>query len=192
MFFSKYIFFVLDQIKIIWFAAQAQTVGSYIKSIRNILLDFKNAPFQNEYLFHWRRYRKVHSLSTEPINRNNAALKLNLSASRLNKTQIPHIAFVESWTKYLRSFSTVITDLTSKTFSFGFYYLRGFAFLLFIDACLTDDEPLWEPIEWSLVQTWILFIFCFAWISLASSCWLLSAPRFCQGLVFLWIYIPGT
>ena len=89
----------------------------------------------------------MHSLSTEPINRNNVALKLNLSASRLNKTQIPHIAFVESWTKYLRSFSTVITDLTSKTFSFGFYYLRGFAFLLFIDACLTDDEPLWEPIE---------------------------------------------
>jgi hypothetical protein len=36
---------------------------------------------------------------------------------------------------------------------------------LFIDACLTDDEPLWEPIEWSLVQTWILFIFLFGWIA---------------------------
>ena len=35
----------------------------------------------------------------------------------------------------------------NKTFGFGFYYLRGFFFLLFIDACLTDDEPLWEPIE---------------------------------------------
>jgi len=53
----------------------------------------------------------------------------------------------------------------NKTFGFGFYYLRGFFFLLFIDACLTDDEPLWEPIEWSLVQTWILFIFTFAWIA---------------------------
>ena len=30
---------------------------------------------------------------------------------------------------------------------------------------LTDDEPLWEPIEWSLVQSWILFIFAFAWIA---------------------------
>jgi hypothetical protein len=40
-----------------------------------------------------------------------------------------------------------------RTFSFGFYYIRGFVFILFIDACLTDDEPLWEPIEWSLVQT---------------------------------------
>jgi hypothetical protein len=37
--------------------------------------------------------------------------------------------------------------------------------MFFIDACLTDDEPLWEPIEWSLVQSWILFIFLFAWIA---------------------------
>jgi hypothetical protein len=36
--------------------------------------------------------------------------------------------------------------------------------VFFIDACLTDDEPLWEPIEWSMVQSWILFIFIFAWI----------------------------
>jgi hypothetical protein len=36
---------------------------------------------------------------------------------------------------------------------------------MYIDACLTDDEPIWEPIEWSLVQTWILFLFTFAWIA---------------------------
>jgi len=52
-----------------------------------------------------------------------------------------------------------------RTFGFGFYYIQGFALLLFIDACLTDDEPLWEPIEWSLVQTWLLFICIFAWIA---------------------------
>lgn len=33
-------------------------------------------------------------------------------------------------------------DVHQKTFSFGFYYLRGLAVILFIDACLTDDEPL--------------------------------------------------
>ena len=53
----------------------------------------------------------------------------------------------------------------SKTFSFSFYYIQAILFLLFIDSCLIDDEPLWEPIEWSLVQTWILFIFIFGWIS---------------------------
>jgi len=60
---------------------------------------------------------------------------------------------------------TYIQNITNRTFSFGFLYLQGFVFILFIDACLTDDEPLWEPIEWSLVQSWILIIFAFAWIA---------------------------
>jgi hypothetical protein len=46
----------------------------------------------------------------------------------------------------------------------GFIYIRGLLVLFFFDAMLTDDEPLWEPVEWSLVQTWIMFIFAFAWI----------------------------
>lgn len=54
---------------------------------------------------------------------------------------------------YTNSFVFYIKNLISKSFSFGFSYIQGFTFLLFIDACLTDDEPLWEPIEWSLVQT---------------------------------------
>lgn len=51
-----------------------------------------------------------------------------------------------------------------KTFGAGFFYLKGLIIVFFIDACLTDDEPLWEPIEWSLLQSWILFIFLFGWI----------------------------
>ncbi len=58
-----------------------------------------------------------------------------------------------------------LANISNRSFGFGFYYIQGFVFVLFIDACLTDDEPLWEPIEWSLVQTWILFIFTFAWIA---------------------------
>ena len=62
----------------------------------------------------------------------------------------------------LRSY---IQNIFNRTFGFGSLYLQGFIFILFIDACLTDDEPLWEPIEWSLVQSWILIIFSFAWIA---------------------------
>jgi len=62
-------------------------------------------------------------------------------------------------------FITWLRNLMNRSFGFGFYYIQGFVFVLFIDACLTDDEPLWEPIEWSLVQTWILFIFSFAWVA---------------------------
>ena len=58
-----------------------------------------------------------------------------------------------------------IKNASNRAFGFTYTYLQGFCVVLFIDACLTDDEPLWEPIEWSLVQTWILFIFSFAWIA---------------------------
>lgn len=51
-----------------------------------------------------------------------------------------------------------------RTFGEGFFYIRGLFFFLFLDALLTDEEPIFEPIEWSLVQTWIFFIFLFAWI----------------------------
>lgn len=66
---------------------------------------------------------------------------------------------------YIKQLAQTLSLLNLKTFSFGFLYLRGLFVVLFIDACLTDDEPLWEPIEWSLVQTWILFVFTFAWIA---------------------------
>lgn len=58
-----------------------------------------------------------------------------------------------------------LNNILKRSFGFGFYYIQGTVFLLFIDACLTDDEPLWEPIEWSMVQSWILIIFAFAWIA---------------------------
>ncbi len=56
-------------------------------------------------------------------------------------------------------------EIYKRTIADGFLYLRGLFLIFFIDACVTDDEPLWEPIEWSLVQTWLLFIFIFAWIA---------------------------
>lgn len=62
-------------------------------------------------------------------------------------------------------FKSYFKNILNRTVGFGFSYLQGFIFILFIDACLTDDEPLWEPIEWSLVQSWILIIFSFAWIA---------------------------
>ena len=60
---------------------------------------------------------------------------------------------------------TSLLDIFKRTFGDGFLYLRGLFILFFIDACLTDDEPIWEPVEWSLVQSWIMFIFAFAWIA---------------------------
>ena len=55
----------------------------------------------------------------------------------------------------LRRYKTVVKE--------GLLYIRSIFIICFVDAVFTDDEPLWEPVEWSLVMSWILFIFIFAW-----------------------------
>lgn len=64
----------------------------------------------------------------------------------------------------LKSAITLLAAYRS-VFKEGFFYLRSLTIIFTLDATFTDDEPLWEPIEWSLVMTWILFIFIFAWIA---------------------------
>lgn len=61
--------------------------------------------------------------------------------------------------------SITFLNVYKKTFGDGFLYIRGLLIIFCLDALITDDEPLWEPLEWSLVQTWIFFIFMFAWIA---------------------------
>ena len=56
-------------------------------------------------------------------------------------------------------------DFLRRSFGEGFVYMRGLLIVFGADALIIDDEPLWEPIEWSMVQAWILFIFFFAWIA---------------------------
>lgn len=65
------------------------------------------------------------------------------------------LAWVLRW-----SFNTFIRSTGD-----GLIYLRGLFILFAFDAMLTDDEPIWEPVEWSLVQWWIMFTFAFAWIA---------------------------
>ena len=68
--------------------------------------------------------------------------------------------------------SKVLYNLASEVHAFlkvfiadGVRYSRGLFIFFGVDALIIDDEPLWEPIEWSMVQSWILFIFLFAWIA---------------------------
>lgn len=47
-----------------------------------------------------------------------------------------------SFIKHKKYFMGLYSQVITRVFGFGFYYMRGIVFLLFIDACLTDDEPL--------------------------------------------------
>jgi len=70
-----------------------------------------------------------------------------------------------NWTNLFRKKLVSLLNTYKTIFGEGLFYIRGLCVIFFVDASFTDDEPLWEPIEWSLVLTWILFIFIFAWIA---------------------------
>jgi hypothetical protein len=127
---------------------------------------FQKRMFEANYIFHWQKTRSIYTALPEPSSHFTVLgrfIKL-FKYQSLNET-IKGMKGQFYLSKFLKVYLTQTRDVLLRTFGFGFIYIRGVAFLLFIDACLTDDEPLWEPIEWSLVQTWILFIFTFAWIA---------------------------
>ena len=66
---------------------------------------------------------------------------------------------------FLASVLNWALNIFKRSIGEGAIYIRGLLILFVFDAMLTDDEPLWEPVEWSLIQTWIMFIFAFAWIA---------------------------
>ena len=141
------------------------------QSINQLKITFYTSFFKN--FLTW-NYVLNNKLSQTTVFTDNKQLKV--SSQPNNTSQNPKITNLFTYSKPLNSIYFYFNFLHSeillrskiivyKSFSFSWYYIHGFVFILFIDACLTDDEPLWEPIEWSLVQTWILFIFSFAWIA---------------------------
>lgn len=71
--------------------------------------------------------------------------KLNFSsANPLAKLSMESLYLKSSYTfnYYRKQLAYSLSLLNLKTFSYGFLYLRGLFVILFIDACLTDDEPL--------------------------------------------------
>lgn len=148
-----------------------------------LLVFFKKNCFLRDYVFFWqsRGVIKTADLLDESSSHFRFAAATNAVDSVTNHNLLPLSSLSTlkqttsvDWTLgtlsttlnlNFRKLTSYITNLLNTSFSFGFLYIQGLVFVLFIDACLTDDEPLWEPIEWSLVQTWILFIFSFAWIA---------------------------
>ena len=177
--------YLINELKVLKFSIESSIVKKNTNTAQPLLEFFKRNCFFRDYIYLWQHWKNDPSdqfnkpsqylrfeLTNSPSDTTNANLKpinaLNKDAFEqisntfsLFTSTTSSISFNVLWTKLMSYGSSVV----NKSFSFGFFYIQGFAFILFIDACLTDDEPLWEPIEWSLVQTWILFIFSFAWIA---------------------------
>lgn len=177
--------YIVNELKVIKFSIESSIIKKNTKQSQPLLEFFKRNCFFRDYIYLWQHWKGDSTkpqdnvsqhlrfeLTSTPNNSQNNTLTVSdkfnsVLLDRVNTTfgsfssDTNKIRFSVLWSKLMAYGSSVM----NKSFSFGFFYIQGFAFILFIDACLTDDEPLWEPIEWSLVQTWILFIFSFAWIA---------------------------
>lgn len=67
--------------------------------------------------------------------------------------------------KYLYTLCDWLAYLRNKLIFRNWVYLRNLLVILALDSLVVDDEPLWEPLEWSILQTWVIYIYIFAWIA---------------------------
>ena len=161
--------------------------------LRNILITFNSllnisilTKF-NQILnsLNYTRFDKVLTLSKNNVLNSWAKLTLLTFKVETNNSNISTVTKFQLFTNVIITLPAFIQQLRLKTSFYvyttllkenlqstmlrfvgvGFFYITYSCFIMYIDACLTDDEPIWEPIEWSLVQTWILFLFTFAWIA---------------------------
>lgn len=62
--------------------------------------------------------------------------------TRIEKFFILELFFAINLNLTFKKISIYFLDLSKRTFGDGFIYVRGLGIIFFIDACLTDDEPL--------------------------------------------------
>lgn len=129
--------------------------------IKNNVISFKKKPFNNSQKNTYKNNFNIKFTSILSFD-NNIILFYISNYYNINTFIMNIFVYLNMNFKY---YSVLFLDIFKRTFGDGFLYLRGLFILFFIDACLTDDEPIWEPVEWSLVQSWIMFIFLFAWIA---------------------------
>jgi len=183
-FLKNFIFNFFDYVYISWFRLDEYLLSNvlffdlYYSNNKNwkskslyFLELFKTNCYSVDYIYYWSTYKYLNKSSNSTIKSYNFKVK-NWANTLLAQVNIDNLKYyinlrLKNFFSYnlLSSIAFNFSNVSKRSFSFGFSYLIGFSFILFIDACITDDEPLWEPIEWSLVQSWILFIFTFAWIA---------------------------
>lgn len=74
-------------------------------------------------------------------------------------------AFFKNLITFLKFINKNFKNFKNNIMFDSINYLKQLSIILIIDCCLMDDEPLWEPLEWTMVQSWLLFFFIFAWIA---------------------------
>jgi hypothetical protein len=115
--------------------------------------------------FSYTWFRKTTDLKSASSTALHSLQILKYTAVNTPTTKLSILALLYKLVSNVKASFLWFLQVYTITIGDGFLYLRGLFIIFFVDALIADDEPLWEPIEWSLLQSWILFIFLFAWIA---------------------------
>ena len=114
-------------------------------NFRNFISYVKSHISDFNYIFHCDKLRESHKKEVKKSTIKYVSIKSNNSYSaksaQLNALSTEDYLYTY-FNNFVKNYFSLFLDNFKRTFSFGFYYLRGLFFILFIDACLTDDEPL--------------------------------------------------
>jgi len=114
-------------------------------NFRNFISYVKSHISDFNYIFHWDKLRESHKKEVKKSTIKYVSIKsnnpYNAKSAQLNALSTEDYLYTY-FNNFVKNYFSLFLDNFKRTFSFGFYYLRGLFFILFIDACLTDDEPL--------------------------------------------------
>lgn len=108
----------------------------------------------------WKRYNFYNSMNTVIF-----SVFVLLVNTFISKYMLIRFAFLKFLFCLRFQLRIIVPVFFKKTARSGFFFLSALFISFFFDALISDDEPLWEPIEWSLWQSWLFFIFFFSWIA---------------------------
>ena len=125
-----------------------QTILTFFKSIFTIILQFSviNSTPSGSTV-NWITSCLNHTKNFSPLNAKFVYNSTNLPqtlgySSSLTLLPTKLLTYV-----YTNLSVEAIQSILVRFVGVGFFYLSYSCFIMYIDACLTDDEPLWEPIE---------------------------------------------
>ena len=136
------------------------SIRYYLRAAIGTLSAYWSTLITNGLLLPFRKAAPHASVSVRNIN-----LKKQETQPSFNTSKVTLPALWARLTLFLWNQGLYFVDLLKRTWGEGFVYFKGVIIVLVADALIVDDEPLWEPVEWSMAQAWILIIFLLAWIA---------------------------
>jgi hypothetical protein len=136
---------LIINLKLIWGLTWAaiQTFNPFFSVRASIKVQLSHNLRDFTFIWKIKNFSSSTTMTTPNLIKSNSPNSLQTSSIRPFLFGASFGGLSQIWKYLTRSaFLESANNIINRTFGLSFYYIQGFIFVLFIDACLTDDEPL--------------------------------------------------